>query len=230
MMRLASHPITPPTIKVMMMPMCPSLRKPVVWPRSQRPHPSSVRPCGGLPVNRGEDRDGSRTAGARTRGRCRAAVARLADGRARLQCRVGHPRFRAISAVTLATHDMRRAVRFYRALGLELASGGETAGFTSFVVGDGHLNLIAAPPEARWGWWGRIVHVDDVDALHARALAAGLARKRRRGTPSRASATSTSRIPTVTSCPSRARSERPAGVERIPARAVGRCPTGTGPR
>ena len=86
------------------------------------------------------------------------------------------PRFRAISAVTLATHDMRRAVRFYRALGLELASGGETAGFTSFAVGDGHLNLIAAPPEARWGWWGRvIVHVDDVDALHARALAAGLA-------------------------------------------------------
>ena len=38
------------------------------------------------------------------------------------------PRFRAISAVTIATHDMRRAVRFYHALGLELASGGETAG------------------------------------------------------------------------------------------------------
>lgn len=38
------------------------------------------------------------------------------------------PRFRAISAVTIATHDMRRAVRFYHALGLELASGGEPAG------------------------------------------------------------------------------------------------------
>ena len=85
-------------------------------------------------------------------------------------------RFRSISAVTLATHDMARAVRFYRALGLDLVSGGEAAAFTSFAVGDGHLNLIAAPPEARWGWWGRvIVHVDDVDALHARARAAGLA-------------------------------------------------------
>jgi uncharacterized glyoxalase superfamily protein PhnB len=78
--------------------------------------------------------------------------------------------------VTLATHNMGRAVSFYRALGFELTSGGETANFTSFGVGDSHLNLIAAPPDARWGWWGRIVlHVDDVDALHARALAAGLA-------------------------------------------------------
>jgi catechol 2,3-dioxygenase-like lactoylglutathione lyase family enzyme len=82
----------------------------------------------------------------------------------------------AISAVTLATHDMARAVRFYRALGFELASGGERAAFTSFRAGDGHLNLIAAPPAARWGWWGRVIlHVDDVDALHARALATGLA-------------------------------------------------------
>jgi len=87
---------------------------------------------------------------------------------------VDPPRFGTISAVTLATRDMARAVRFYRALGLGLVSGGEAAAFTSFAVGDGHLNLIAAPPEARWGWWGRvIVHVDDVDALHARALTAG---------------------------------------------------------
>ncbi len=86
------------------------------------------------------------------------------------------PRFRSISAVTLATRDMVRAVRFYRALGFDLASGGETVEFTSFVVGDGYLNLIAAPPEARWSWWGRvIIQVDDVDALHVRARAAGLA-------------------------------------------------------
>jgi len=37
-----------------------------------------------------------------------------------------------ISAVTLATHDMKRAVRFYRLLGLPLVHGGEEAGFTSF--------------------------------------------------------------------------------------------------
>ena len=86
-----------------------------------------------------------------------------------------HPRVRAIAAITLATHDMGRAVRFYRALGFGLVSGGEAAAFTSFAVGGGHLNLLAAPPSARWGWWGRaILHVDDVDGLHARACAAGL--------------------------------------------------------
>ena len=85
------------------------------------------------------------------------------------------PRFRAISAVTLATRDMARAVRFYHALGFDRVSGGETAAFTSFAIGDGYLNLIVAPAEARWSWWGRvIIHVDDVDLLHARAGAAGL--------------------------------------------------------
>jgi catechol 2,3-dioxygenase-like lactoylglutathione lyase family enzyme len=90
--------------------------------------------------------------------------------------RVAASSFRAISAVTLATRDMARAVGFYRALGFERVSGGETAAFTSFAVGDGYLNLIAAPAAAPWRWWGRvIIHVDDVDGLHARARAAGLA-------------------------------------------------------
>ena len=127
---------------------------------------------------------------------------------ARLQCRVDRPRFRSISAVTLATRDMARAVRFYRALGFDLATGGATSGFTSFVVGDGHLNLLAAPPAARWRWWGRvIIHVDDVDALHARRSPPGFPRKPRREMPSGASATSTSRTRTGTSFPSPARSE-----------------------
>jgi uncharacterized glyoxalase superfamily protein PhnB len=80
----------------------------------------------------------------------------------------------AISAVTLATHDMRRAVRFYRALGFEIAYGGETAEFTSFRAGSGYLNLIAEPDDTRWSWWGRLIlHVADVDALYDRAVAAG---------------------------------------------------------
>ncbi len=37
-------------------------------------------------------------------------------------------------AVTLATHDMARAVRFYRSLGFVLRYGGEGAAFTSFAV------------------------------------------------------------------------------------------------
>lgn len=80
-----------------------------------------------------------------------------------------------ISAVTLATHDMPRAVRFYRALGLAVLHGGEAASFTSFRAGAGYLNLIAQPPQQRWSWWGRIIfYVDDVDALYRRSVAAGL--------------------------------------------------------
>ena len=33
----------------------------------------------------------------------------------------------SISAITLATHEMPRAVRFYRALGFEVLHGGEEA-------------------------------------------------------------------------------------------------------
>jgi catechol 2,3-dioxygenase-like lactoylglutathione lyase family enzyme len=80
----------------------------------------------------------------------------------------------SISAITLATHDMPRAVRFYRALGFDIAHGGEGASFTSFRAGSGYLNLIAIGDDIRWSWWGRLIfHVDDVDALHDRALAAG---------------------------------------------------------
>jgi catechol 2,3-dioxygenase-like lactoylglutathione lyase family enzyme len=79
-----------------------------------------------------------------------------------------------ISAITLATHDMPRAVRFYCALGFDLLHGGEASSFTSFRAGAGYLNLIAQPDEKHWSWWGRVIfYVDDVDALYGRALAAG---------------------------------------------------------
>ncbi len=80
----------------------------------------------------------------------------------------------SISAITLATHDMVRAVRFYRPLGFEMRYGGEGASFTSFVIGAGYLNLIAQSPELQWSWWGRVVvWVADIDAMYARAVAAG---------------------------------------------------------
>src|SRR5258705_5912884 len=80
----------------------------------------------------------------------------------------------SISAITLATHEMPRAVRFYRALGFEVLHGGEDSSFTSFRAGQNFLNLIAQPPERRWSWWGRVIfYASDVDALHQRALAAG---------------------------------------------------------
>ena len=72
-----------------------------------------------------------------------------------------------ISAVTFATHDMRRAVSFYRMLGFELLYGGEDAAFTSFCAGRNFLNLIAQPADRQWSWWGRVIFYDsDVDDLH----------------------------------------------------------------
>lgn len=81
----------------------------------------------------------------------------------------------SISAVTLATTDMARSVRFYSALGFPVRYGGPDAAFTSLHAGNGYVNLQLDP-----GWsppehvWGRIIiWVDDVDALHERAIAAG---------------------------------------------------------
>ena len=80
-----------------------------------------------------------------------------------------------ISAITLATHDMARAVPFYQALGFVLKFGGPAGAFTSFDAGSGYLNLMSMPEERVWGWWGRaIFYVDDVDAQYARAVSAGL--------------------------------------------------------
>ena len=53
----------------------------------------------------------------------------------------------SISAIILATHDMPRAVRFYRMLGFELLYGGDDAAFTSFRAGTSYLNLIGQPAE-----------------------------------------------------------------------------------
>lgn len=73
-----------------------------------------------------------------------------------------------ISAITLATHDMSRAVRFYRMLGFEIVHGGDHAVFTSFRAGANYLNLIAQPSNRKWSWWGRVIfYHSDVDALHA---------------------------------------------------------------
>ena len=50
----------------------------------------------------------------------------------------------SVNAITLATHDMTRSVRFYRSLGFVMRYGGEGTDFTSFTVGSGHLNIVAA--------------------------------------------------------------------------------------
>ena len=81
---------------------------------------------------------------------------------------------KSISAITLATHDMSRAVRFYRMLGFEIVYGGDDAAFTSFRAGTSYLNLISQPAERSWSWWGRVIfYHSDIDALHASVVAAG---------------------------------------------------------
>jgi predicted enzyme related to lactoylglutathione lyase len=81
----------------------------------------------------------------------------------------------SISAVTLATHDMARAVRFYSSLGFAIRHGGGSAAFTSFHAGRGYFNLIAAPEDQHWSWWGRVIfYVSDVDGMYRNAVAQGL--------------------------------------------------------
>lgn len=82
----------------------------------------------------------------------------------------------SISAVTLLTVDMDRAVAFYLGLGFALLYGGPGAPFTSFRAGSGFLNLQHEPggPSPRTPWGRVILWVDDVDAMYRRALSAGL--------------------------------------------------------
>src|ERR1700730_19041922 len=76
-----------------------------------------------------------------------------------------------ISAVTLGTHEMPRAVRFYRSLGFEVLHGGDESSFTSFRGGTSYLNLIAQPAGRCWSWWGRVIFyvadVDDFTTVHS---------------------------------------------------------------
>jgi catechol 2,3-dioxygenase-like lactoylglutathione lyase family enzyme len=85
------------------------------------------------------------------------------------------PQIEGISAVSLATHDMARSVRFYQALGFVLRHGGEAAAFSSLAAGPCSVNLIARSAEQRWSWWGRVIfYVADVDALYRHVLALNL--------------------------------------------------------
>src|SRR5207248_6872243 len=90
------------------------------------------------------------------------------------RCRRSSAMIEGIRAITLATHDLRRAVRFYRALGFAMLYGGEDEGFTSFKAGRNFVNLIGQPAARQWSWWGRVIfYHSDVDGLYARLLAAG---------------------------------------------------------
>ena len=69
----------------------------------------------------------------------------------------------SISAIALATHNMSRAVGFYRMLGFEIVYGGDDAAFTSFRAGTSFLNLIAQPAERNWSWSYAGIWVTTID-------------------------------------------------------------------
>lgn len=84
----------------------------------------------------------------------------------------GQLEIRALSAVTVFTADMARAVPFYDALGFKRLYGDEQAAFTSYAVGESYLNIAAgSPPAALWG--RAIIYVSDVDAMYQRVCEAG---------------------------------------------------------
>lgn len=85
-----------------------------------------------------------------------------------------HVQIEALSAVTLATRDMARAVAFYQSLGFALKAGGADQAFTTFATGPSFLNLITET-HGPVTWWGRVIfHVSDVDRMYQRAVDAGL--------------------------------------------------------
>jgi catechol 2,3-dioxygenase-like lactoylglutathione lyase family enzyme len=79
-----------------------------------------------------------------------------------------------ISAVTLQSTNMKAAVAFYKALGLQPLYGGAEAEFTSFKVGSGFLNIQLVSGRRSKTVWGRIIfYVDDVNAMFERVTRAG---------------------------------------------------------
>ena len=97
----------------------------------------------------------------------------------------------SISAITLATHDMPRAVRFYRMLGFEVIFGGDEAAFTSVRAGRSYLNLIARPAEPGPGGDASSSTIPTSIRFMRAWSRPAIARTRRRATPNGASGSST---------------------------------------
>ena len=85
------------------------------------------------------------------------------------------PQITGLSALTLATQDIDRAIAFYTALGFALVKHNREAHFATFRAGMQYLNITAERPDCKPHWWGRgIFYVDNVDAMYAHAVKAGI--------------------------------------------------------
>ncbi len=80
----------------------------------------------------------------------------------------------SISAVTLNCKDVGASISFYESLGFEMIYGGDSEPLTSFRIGNGYLNLIESKDTDASMTWGRvIIHVSNVDEMHACCVSAG---------------------------------------------------------
>lgn len=81
-----------------------------------------------------------------------------------------------IDAITFASADMDASVVFYQALGFVISFGDISSPFVTLESGNCFVNLWEVERSALpTRWWGRtIFHVDDVDLIYERAIAAGL--------------------------------------------------------
>ena len=79
----------------------------------------------------------------------------------------------SISAITLATRSIARAVSFYEAIGCARIGGSAETGFVSFRIGGQFLNLQQVDG-ASFGGWGRVIlYVADVDEMYRRVVSCG---------------------------------------------------------
>lgn len=83
-----------------------------------------------------------------------------------------------INAITFVTVDMAASVEFYEALGFGVAYGGPDEPFTTMKLDvanavPNYVNLQHTGAEPGRGWGRVIFHVEDPDAVHAAAMAAG---------------------------------------------------------
>jgi len=75
-----------------------------------------------------------------------------------------------INAITFVCTDMAASIRFYQALGFDIVYGGDDAAFTSLSIGDNFVNLQHTGNTPGVGWGRVVFHVEDPDAIHARAI------------------------------------------------------------
>lgn len=81
-----------------------------------------------------------------------------------------------LNAITLNTLNMADSVAFYAVIGFDLVFGDSDAEFVTMGAGGCFVNLVRVSrgEDVHAGWGRAIFHVDDVDALYQRVLAAGL--------------------------------------------------------